>query len=79
MAALERIDDLPARVRRRAAWLRREAAYGSDADTIPGPGAFDSIPVAILPEPEAVPAGDRAVGLNVLADDYWDIYGVLLT
>jgi hypothetical protein len=35
--------------------------------------------VAILPEPEAVPAGDRAVGLNVLADDYWDIYGVLLT
>lgn len=78
LAALDRIDDLPARVRRRATWLRREALYRRDTDTVPSAGAFDSIPLAICPEPEAVPQGDRAVVVNVLADEYWDVLAVLL-
>jgi hypothetical protein len=78
LAALDRSEDLPSRIRRRAAWLRREAAYRRDVDTVPSTGAFDSIPLAIRPEPEALPDGDRAVAVNVLADDYWDVYSVLL-
>ncbi|MBL8224442.1 MAG: hypothetical protein JNM50_03850 [Chromatiales bacterium] len=78
LAALERIDDWPARVRRRVAFLRREVLYHLDTDTVPGPGALDSIPAVIRPEPEALPEGDRAVPVNVLTDGYWDLGEVLL-
>jgi hypothetical protein len=78
LRALERIDDWPARVRRRAAFLRREALYELDTDTVPAPGAIDSIPVAIRPEPDALPEDDRAIQVNVLVDGYWDIGKVML-
>jgi hypothetical protein len=45
---------------------------------VPGPGAFDTIPVLISPEPEAMPIGDRAIDLNVLVEGYWDLGAVLL-
>jgi hypothetical protein len=78
LAALERVDDWPARLRRRSAFLRREVFYRLDTDAVPGPGAFDSIPVLISPEPEAMPIGDRAIDLNVLVEGYWDLGAVLL-
>lgn len=56
--------------------LRAEAAYRSDADTVP---LTDSI--GTLPAPTAIVSGletaNRA-GINVLVDDYWDVYKALL-
>lgn len=56
--------------------LRAEAIYRSDADTIP---LTDSI--GTLPSPTSLVSGletaNRA-GINVLVDDYWDVYQALM-
>ena len=56
--------------------LRGSASYRSDADTIP---LTDSI--GVLPAPATLVSGletaNRA-GINVLVDDYWDVYQALL-
>jgi hypothetical protein len=56
--------------------LRTGATYRSDADTVP---LTDSI--GTLPAPSAPVSGletaNRA-GINVLVDDYWDLYQALL-
>ena len=56
--------------------LRAEAIYRSDADTIP---LTDSI--GSLPAPKSLVSGletaNRA-GINVLVDDYWDVYRALM-
>ena len=56
--------------------LRAEAIYRSDADTIP---LTDSI--GSLPAPTSLVSGletaNRA-GINVLVDDYWDVYRALM-
>jgi hypothetical protein len=78
LESLDRIDDWPARIERRATWLRRELRYRKDADTIPGPEAIERIPVALRSGADAAPLDDRTVDVNVLADDYWDLSTVLL-
>lgn len=56
--------------------LRANASYRSDADTVP---LTDSI--GTLPAPTSLVSGletaNRA-GINVLVDDYWDVYKALL-
>lgn len=56
--------------------IRAGASYRSDADTIP---LTDSI--GTLPVPETLVSGLETVnraGINVLVDDYWDLYQALL-
>lgn len=57
--------------------LRARAAYRSDADTTP---LTDSI--GALSPPASPVSGlesiNRTAGINVLVDDYWDVYEVLL-
>lgn len=56
--------------------LRAEAIYRSDADTIP---LTDSI--GTLPAPTALVSGLETAnrsGINVLVDDYWDLYKALV-
>jgi chromosome segregation ATPase len=56
--------------------LRASASYRSDADTIP---LTDSI--GTLPVPSAPVSGLETVnraGINVLIDDYWDLYQALM-
>jgi len=56
--------------------LRASASYRSDADTIP---LTDSI--GTLPPPSSPVSGLETVnrsGVNVLVDDYWDVYQALL-
>lgn len=56
--------------------LRASATYRSDADTVP---LTDSI--GTLPAPTATVSGLETVnraGVNVLVDDYWDLYQALL-
>lgn len=78
LADLDRIEDWPARVDRRGAWLRRELQYRKETDTIPVPETISRIPLALRGWPDTAPVDDRTVEVNVLGDDYWDLYSVLL-
>jgi hypothetical protein len=69
---------LAAQVRRRAEFLRKAAQYRRDSDTVPMAASFGEIPLAIADAGEARPEGQRSLQVNVLADEYWEIYGVLL-
>jgi hypothetical protein len=71
-------DKLNAQVRRRAEMLRGAAQFRRDTDTVPVAGSFASVPVVVTDAGEARAADSRVIPVNVLADEYWDIYGVLL-
>ncbi len=75
---VEALDELPARTRRRAEYLRATVSYRRDGDTVPDPAGLASIPLQLTGDGEPRPAGGATLGVNVLADEYWDVYGVLL-
>lgn len=73
---LQRDNDDLAGLKERTDALRAAAAYRSDADTIPltdsiGTLSAPSVPVSGL---ESI---NRAGGINVLVDDYWNVYAAL--
>jgi hypothetical protein len=65
-------------VRQRAESLRLTAQYRRDNDTVPLAVSFAVVPVRVRGAGEAGPSDDQSLPVNVLADEYWDIYGVLL-
>jgi chromosome segregation ATPase len=76
--ALDGLGDLPSRVRRRAGTLAREAHYRRETDTVPVAGSFDLVPLDPgLTSAAAGPTGSMQA--NILAEEYWDIYNILLT
>jgi chromosome segregation ATPase len=75
---LEALERLNALVRRRAEFLKLTAQYRRETDTVPVAGSFATVPVLITEAGEPRPADDRVIPVNVLADEYWDIYAVLL-
>jgi hypothetical protein len=68
-------DDLVKKVRRRAGYLAEQATYRSETDAVPVAGSFANIQLN-LDEPVGS-HGSKSVSVNVLADEYWDIYSVL--
>ncbi|MDY6944790.1 MAG: hypothetical protein SXG53_03650 [Pseudomonadota bacterium] len=56
--------------------LRAVAAYRSDADTVPLTDSIGTLPVPSAPV-SGLETGNKA-GVNVLVDDYWDLYQALL-
>lgn len=74
----EPADRMAGLIRRRAEFLRRTAQYRRDIDTIPVAGSFATVPVAIQEGGELQPAASRAIPVNVLAEEYWDVYSILL-
>ena len=71
----DRTDDLSG-LKHTTEALRASANYRSDADTVP---LTDSI--GTLPAPTAPVSGLETVnraGINVLVDDYWEVYRALL-
>ncbi len=75
---VEALDELSARVRRRAEYLRLTVSYRRDVDTVPAVGTLAVIPLELAADGEPKPVGSRESEVNVLADEYWDIFGVLL-
>ncbi len=75
---LDTPERLNALVRRRAEFLNRTAQYRRDSDKVPIADSFAVVPLAITDTGEPRPADDRVIPVNVLADEYWDIYSVLL-
>lgn len=79
----ESLGNLPARVRRRADWLAQTVRFTRPDDTVPASG-YDSIPVELPAAPASGQPGRRGaepavIAVNVVADEYWDIYSVLMT
>ncbi len=75
---LDAPERLNALVRRRAEFLNRTAQYRRDGDTVPVAGSFAVVPLVITEAGEPRPVDDRVIPVNVLADEYWDIYPILL-
>ncbi|MBW7930996.1 MAG: hypothetical protein H3C57_06780 [Gammaproteobacteria bacterium] len=77
MAGADAIDGMAALVRHRAEWLRGQVAYRRDADTVPLAEALAVIPL----EPPTLGDSDgeaASLAVNVLGEEYWDLYGILL-
>ena len=68
-------DDLSG-LKERTDALRAVATYRSDADTVPLTDSIGTLPMPATPV-SGLEAGNRA-GVNVLVDDYWDLYQALL-
>jgi prefoldin subunit 5 len=73
---LEGSNDLLGNVRSRAHYLEKHASYRGNSDLVPNGDSFVSIPVSI-------PVGDdleveKSIPVNILVDEYWDIYTVLV-
>jgi DNA repair exonuclease SbcCD ATPase subunit len=56
--------------------IRASATYRSDADTIPLTDSIGTLPVSAAPV-SGLESINRA-GINVLVDDYWEVYNALL-
>jgi hypothetical protein len=75
-AIIERKTTDLAGLKERTDILRSDASYRSDADTVP---LTDS--VGTLPAPTSLVSGLETAnrsGINVLVDDYWDVYRALM-
>lgn len=68
-------DDLSG-LKERTDALRAVATYRSDADTVPLTDSIGTMPVPPAPV-SGLETGNKA-GVNVLVDDYWDLYQALL-
>jgi hypothetical protein len=68
-------DDLTG-LKERTDSLRAAATYRSDADTVPLTDSIGTMPAPAAPV-SGLETGNRA-GVNVLVDDYWDLYQALL-
>lgn len=79
LRSLDRVEDLPARVRRRATYLRTLASYRGDNETLPLAELLDEVPLELTAEQEPTPADGCTLSVNVLTDEYWDLYTALLT
>lgn len=78
--ALDRLEDEKSdrvKLKERTEHLRTLAAYGSEVDTVPLADSVDGASVSQKPTSAAEPT-QRTAGINVLADDYWNLYEALV-
>lgn len=79
----ERIEELrqdkslPDWVKRRSDRLISEVQYANETDAVPQADCVRNIPPATGPEGLARRASDAPMQINVLADDYWDLFTIL--
>jgi hypothetical protein len=76
LAALKNEKDDLGGLKERTDALRAVATYRSDADTVPLTDSIGTLPVPAAPV-SGLETGNKA-GVNVLVDDYWDLYQALL-
>ncbi len=73
----EAAHDLPGRVELRSEYLRQQLEYRRDTDTVPIAEGLARI-VASLPGEGRRSGKVAGIAVNVLLDEYWEIYAVLL-
>lgn len=76
LQAFESIKDLSARIRRRTRYLQSCARYRLETDAVPVSGCFETIPCLL--DDAGQPVDTQAIATNVLVEEYWDLYSVLL-
>lgn len=76
LAAIKNEKDDLSGLKERTDALRAVVAYRSDADTVPLTDSIGTMPVSPVLV-SGLEAGNKA-GVNVLIDDYWDLYQALL-
>jgi hypothetical protein len=76
MRSLPNGQELVVNAHQRMLFLEKNGDYRLETDTIPAAGSFSEIPLAI--DEGGVMHGQKAVSVNVLADEYWDVCAVLL-
>ena len=69
-------DELLVKVKLRAKYLQSEASYRNANETVPSAESFAIIPEEISADGQAV--GNKPLATNILAEEYWEIYSVLL-
>jgi hypothetical protein len=69
--------DLVINARQRVSYLEHCEGYRLETDTVPVAGSFAKIPLAVGDGGDI--RGQKSVSINVLADEYWEVYSVLLT
>jgi hypothetical protein len=77
LRSLEAMPDLAARVRRRSRYLRAHAHYRNDQDIVPSAACCSFIPRQL--DDEGRPAGSESLAVNVLAEEFWEVYSMLLS
>jgi hypothetical protein len=78
---LRRLSDQPRELDKLKAWtqrLRTNAFYRSDHETVPVPESIGSLPIRSRGAEAGQEAGGVAEEINVLLDDYWELYSALL-
>ena len=76
LAMLKEENENIAGLKERTDAVRATASYRSDADTVPLTDSIGTLPVPTSPV-SGLETANRA-GVNVLVDDYWDVYQALL-
>jgi hypothetical protein len=76
LAMLKEENENIAGLKERTDAVRATASYRSDADTVPLTDSIGTLPAPTLPV-SGLETANRA-GVNVLVDDYWDVYQALL-
>ncbi len=69
---------LPALVQRRATMLGGEIKYRNEADTVPLADSLANIAPQLGDVPQTRRSSDAPLRINVLAEEYWDLYAVLV-
>jgi hypothetical protein len=69
--------DLVINARQRVTYLEKCEGYRLETDTVPVAGSFAEIPLEVGDGGDI--RGQQSVSINVLADEYWEVYSVLLT
>ena len=75
---LKKEKNLPALVQRRAAALSGQLKYRNEADTVPLADCVAAIATQIDGSAQNRRSSDAPVRINVLAEEYWDLYTVLV-
>jgi hypothetical protein len=69
--------ELIGNVRNRTLFLEKNAQYRSETDLVPVASSFAEIQLKFSDATE--PHDNKSISVNILADEYWDIFSVLLT
>lgn len=70
-------EDLATKLQNRTKILEKNATYRRDTDTVPVAGTCSEIQTDVTNDPGT--GKIKSIPVNVLAEEYWDIYTVLLT
>ena len=70
--------NLPALVQRRAAVLSGEIKFRNEADTVPLGDSVGTIATRVAGGSQGRRSSDAPLRINVLAEEYWDLYAVLV-